>query len=419
MKNNQKKILITSIWLSLSLILIFVLFYITRQPKTPQIAHANPETAAFESPFGIDLGTLGPFWNENEPVDFPILAQLLSQAGVRWVRVDLVWKFAEPTNDNWNEDHLAKVVTLLTTLKNAGLLISLDLRNVPDWASDVPGGDFRYPPANLIDWDDFVSEMVMRLGNYVDVWEIENEVSHKIGYVENKEKYVEMVSRAVNIIKAAYPNSLIALSSFWLPPPQTWIDPEAAVAAIKYWLVQTDNLVDIFNLHIYATDDLQVAEQTQTFRNYIAEAGTAEKPIWLTETNICPTRQEACLDPADGGIKLKSRYQTAINAGIDKVFWHPVKQGGPWGPGLLEPPVASMSAGYQPHEPIFSAFRDMTTNFQVDANSDWVVDILDFQIWVSNYVKHTSVGVTEGDFDNSDKTNSLDFAMWREIFGPH
>ena len=418
MKNKFRNIIIAGLWIILSASIIITVNITIKQTKNSRVAKASLETAAFENPFGIDLGTLGPFWNENEPVDYPILAQLLSQAGVRWVRVDLVWKFAEPTNDHWNEDHLAKVATLLTTLKNAGLLTSLDLRNVPDWASDVPGGDFLYPPTNLVDWDDFVSEMVMRFGNYVDVWEIENEVSHKIGYVENKEKYVEMVGRAVNIIKVAYPNSLIALSSFWLPPPQSWIDPEAAVTAIKYWLVETDNLVDIFNLHIYATDDMQVAEQTQIFRNYIAEAGIAEKPIWLTETNICPTHQETCLDPADGGVKLKSRYQTAINAGNDKVFWHPVKQGGPWGPGLLEPPVASMSASYKPHEPIFSAFRDMTTNFQVDANSDWVVDILDFQIWISYYAKPTTVGLTQGDFDNSDKTNSLDFAMWREIFGP-
>lgn len=337
-------------FLFFSLILLILAFWLSKpQPKT---------LAYNQSPYGMNTGSGRPFWvTQHEIRHHPRLAALLKEAGVKWMRIWALWKLIEPENNQWNEEHLQKVESLLQALQNEGINVSLVLDYPPAWASNPPEGEKsrKYPPTNLDDWNDFVSVMANRFaGGLVQAWEISNEVSGKEGYVERKEVYTKMVKRAARIIKQKDPSAIILLSSF--------VPFEQNRGVITYWLREAGPYVDILNVHKYGSDD-KIRQKIWEFKNYIDDTNNPSlkaKPIWLTETNICPSHEEECQDPPYGGEKLQSRYKVALDKGIEKVFWFPLRSGG-WGPSILEFPNQTKSGEFEPHEPMYSAYREMAT----------------------------------------------------------
>lgn len=342
-------------FLFFSLILLILTFWLSKpQPKT---------LAYNQSPYGMNTGSGRPFWVTKHEIEHQTrFANLLGEAGVKWIRVWALWKLIEPENGQWDEEHLQKVKSLLQALQSEKINVSLVLDYPPAWASNPPEGveSRKYPPTNLDDWDDFVRLMADRFaGNLVQAWEISNEVSGKEGYLENQEVYTKMVQRAARIIrkKAREKNSeaIILLSSF-VPPPDT---QGQKIAAIKKWLREAGPYVDVLNLHRYGSN-YDIEKAISDFKQYAENAGVNDKPIWLTETNICPSHEEKCKDPPDGGKKLKSQFRTALDKGVKKVFWFPLASGG-WGPSILELPNQTKSGEFEPHEPMYSAYREMAT----------------------------------------------------------
>lgn len=328
------------------------------------LSKPQPETLAYnQSPYGMNTGSGRPFWiKQHEIRHQPRMAALLEEAGVKWMRIWALWKLIEPENGQWDEEHLQKVESLLQALQNEKINVSLVLDYPPAWASNPPEGEEsrKYPPTNLDDWDDFVRKMANQFaGDLVQAWEIGNEVSGKEGYLENQEVYTKMVQRATRIIreKAREKDSeAIILLSALVPPPDT---EGQKIAAIKYWLKTAGPYVDVLNVHKYGSNyDIEMA--IWQFKQYADAAEVGNKPIWLTETNICRSHDLSCQDPPDGGEKLKRRFRTALDGGVEKVFWFPLGSG-IWGPSILEFPGETVSGEFEPHEPIYSAYREMAT----------------------------------------------------------
>lgn len=336
-------------------ILLFLVLSLGINKIYPKTLAQDSSVYESPSPYGMNTSSGSPFWTTSDPEHFPKMAKLLAEAGVRWMRVWAIWFLIEPQNDQWDESHLQKVEALLQALQNEGIKVSLVLGKTPEWASSAPpGADSKnYPPLEIIEWHYFVQKLSNRFaGNLVQAWEIENEVSGKKGFVNKKGFYTRMVKRASILIKRDDPNAIILLSSF--------VPNKKKREIITYWLRETKPYVDVLNVHKYGSHD-EVEQAIQRFKNYARNAGVGNKPIWLTETNVCKSGWgEWCQDPGYGAKELPTRYKIALEKGVKKVFWFHFTTR-IWGPGILKGPEETESGQYEPLEPMYSAYRGMAT----------------------------------------------------------
>lgn len=149
--------------------------------------------------------------------------------GDRWLQVNVSWNNIENPQNNfiWDSSDIAFL------RKKEGYFIKLFLRDeVPEWASKrdpkntYKGGLCAFPQ-NMEDYRKFVSAVVNRYKNVVDIWEIGGESEYWWGvnpwYREKypdavegcytlgpvTDKYAEMVRTAVSEIRSVIPNAQI------------------------------------------------------------------------------------------------------------------------------------------------------------------------------------------------------------------
>ncbi len=318
-------------------------------PSASVVPSADRSQDAFDSPYGMNIHSGDDYWKKSDARYYSGMAGLFSEAGVRWVRLFVTWNTFEPEDGKWDTSMLTKLQGMLADLESNGLSVSVVLTNPPEWAAD------RGSTVQSVDvdaWEGFVEKIALFAPKtQIDAWEIENEISDKELYTSNRPNYIQMLVRSREIIKKADPNDLVVMSAI-VPLKQ---NGEITV----YWMKWAKNYVDVLNIHHYTASDEKLTGKIELYKSFLTQAGITDKPIWLTETNICTsTLGDQCRDPQDGGVRLRSRYETALAAGMAKVFWFK-ETTQMWGPGLLENPYKDNLSSYQPHEPIYSAYKDM------------------------------------------------------------
>ena len=100
------------------------------------------------------------------------------------------------------------------------------LGTTPEWASTQAGAD-DYPqpgaasaPADLNDWDEWVTAVVENFGDQISAYQIWNEANLKNFYNGTPAEMADMTKRAYDIIKAGDPDALVVA-----PSPSTRIEP--------------------------------------------------------------------------------------------------------------------------------------------------------------------------------------------------
>jgi hypothetical protein len=206
------------------------------------------------------------------------------------------------------------------------------LGTTPEWAAqEVNEADYPQPgaasaPANLDDWDAWVTEVVTRFGDRIDNYQIWNEANLANFYRGTPAEMAEMTKRAYDIIKANDPDALVVA-----PSPSTRLTASFDRFFPEYLseLEKLDWPVDVWTVHTYPDGQGTAADRAsliEKFRDTLAASGAPELPIWDTEVNYGIAGpgdiegREITGDEA-AGIVVRT-YLDDLRLGVDRSYWY-------------------------------------------------------------------------------------------------
>lgn len=192
---------------SLPLIVVFLLILqlVATTLLLPRSATAQTQTI---NPYGVNTFLEKEVENWKKEKTF----QLISEAGIGWVKQEFSWDEIEFRKGYFYDDKFQKSswekfdqIVNLAVKYNINIVARLD--RTPLWANPQ-SGDPMHPPANFQDYADFIKAFVTHYKgkiNYIQVWNEPN-----LGYewtgTPDAKKYVEMLKLAYQAAKSADPN---------------------------------------------------------------------------------------------------------------------------------------------------------------------------------------------------------------------
>jgi len=249
----------------------------------PPAKNVNPE----ESIFGIDS-------NLNN-----FALNLIKRLGITRIRphADFGWQFVEPSQDKFVfPDYRVNLA------KSKGLQLYGFLYRVPKWA----GPSLEGMPNSLVDWEDYVFNIVNHYKNDIKYWEIFNEP----GYQLSSAQYLSLVESARKGADRADPSAkLMGWSGTVGSPsaPYTYMD-------VKDQLLKSLNLL---SAHYYPAGNSRTMGTVgyDMLKNHTAVISNSSLKLWNTEGGAVggPTfyRTKGDYDPNDGrkdGARILSKF---------------------------------------------------------------------------------------------------------------
>lgn len=140
---------------------------------------------------------------------------LVRSVGTSLIRIDIHWAWiaylsADPTT--WNQSQIDWLNAFLNDIAGSNIEVLAVVTETPCWASADPNKvctttarnyDWRYPPSNLQDYANFISELVRRYKGKIKYWEIWNEPNLPYCWTNpNPATYTELLKAAYPAIKA-------------------------------------------------------------------------------------------------------------------------------------------------------------------------------------------------------------------------
>ena len=206
------------------------------------------------------------------------------------------------------------------------------LGTTPEWASTQAGAD-DYPqpgaasaPADLNDWDEWVTAVVENFGDQISAYQIWNEANLKNFYNGTPAEMADMTKRAYDIIKAGDPDALVVA-----PSPSTRIEASFDRFFPEY-LAELETRgwpVDVWTVHSYPDGQgtpVNRTELIERFTESLTAAGAPELPIWDTEVNYgiagpgdIPGTEITGPDAAGYVVRT---YIDDLRLGIDRSYWY-------------------------------------------------------------------------------------------------
>ena len=295
--------------------------------STPTDTQAPAETAAAEpdpnavqrSLIGMHIeGVEGGAW-----ASAPFGALRLWDNGTGWSQIETEkgvykWDNLEGALENAESKGMTDILYVLGT--------------TPEWAAkEVNPDDYPQPgaasaPANLEDWDAWVTEVVNRYGDRINAYQIWNEANLKNFYNGTPAEMAEMTKRAYDIIKAANPDALVVSAS-----PSTRLTASFDRFFPEYLaeLEKFDWPVDVFAIHTYPDGQGTPTERALLIKkaqDALEAAGAPDLPLWDTEVNYglagpgdIPKTE---LTGAQAAGFIVRNYIDDLRFGIDRSYWY-------------------------------------------------------------------------------------------------
>ena len=236
-----------------------------------------------DSPFGINAHV-----PDTQQID------LISKAGIKWIRLDFNWNSIESSKGKYQFGPLKNAVS---TAKNKGLNIYGSLAYSPAWAN---GGnqDRRYPPANPADWQTFVKRAASEFKGSIKHWGMWNEPNLQHFFIGSIQQYTDLILKPGSVAaKGADPSCQVVAPDIICTNEGKWWEwiKEVVKRAGK-------DSFDVFSCHIYKNegakqviDMLEKGEwwapffvrwfvpSAKSIRQVMKECKIDNKPLWLTE----------------------------------------------------------------------------------------------------------------------------------------
>ena len=290
----------------------------TQAPELVEEAGPDPN-AVQRALIGMHIeGVEGGAW-----ASAPFGALRLWDNGTAWSQIELEpgvfkWDNLDGALDNAESKGMTDILYVLGT--------------TPAWAAqEVNDADYPQPgaasaPANLDDWDTWVSAVVDRYGDRISSYQIWNEANLANFYRGTPAEMAEMTKRAYDIIKAKNPDALVVAAS-----PSTRLTASFDRFFPEYLaeLEQRGWPIDVFAIHTYpdgqgdpATRALLIAKA----KDSLAAANAPDRPIWDTEVNFglagpgdVPKTE---ITGAQAAGYVVRTYIDDLRFGIDRSYWY-------------------------------------------------------------------------------------------------
>jgi VCBS repeat-containing protein len=137
---------------------------------------------------------------------------LLKDAGVDTIRILIPWAGVEPADDTYNWGAVDRMVN---SANAKGIKVLAVLNSTPDWAA-VPGQPpLSGHPADLTEFESFVTQVATRYKGKVADYEIWNEPNYNLFWAPTPDaaQYTALLKVAYTAIKTADPNATVIAAS--------------------------------------------------------------------------------------------------------------------------------------------------------------------------------------------------------------
>lgn len=225
--------------------------------------------------------------------------QMMSEAGLGWIKQQFPWSEIEPKpgrfwDDKYNQDSWAKYDRIVALAEKYKLRIIARLDNTPEWAGGRPNSGVNYPPTDPNTFANFVSTFVTHYRGRIQFIQIWNEPNLKgeWGNQVDAAAYADLLKRAYASAKAADPN-IVVLSA---PLAQTLEQGDRGLDELTY-------LQQLYDAGIAGSYDILFANgygfsqppdalpspqilnfrRVELVRQVMDRNGESGKPIWLNE----------------------------------------------------------------------------------------------------------------------------------------
>ncbi len=250
-------------------------------------AGAVPLAAIDESPYGLNI-------HAPQGVEIARRLDKVQASGVKWVRIDFVWAWVEPAQDQFVWQPYDELVA---AARARGLWVFATLAYSPAWATD--GRPMIGVPRRVEDWTDICVRAAQRYRDSIEVWGLWNEPNLDHFWAGSRQQYLDVILRpGAAAIRSANTEAKIAGPDLahlagdgrdWF----TWL---------KDVLERAGDSIDIVTHHLYdrdgprdVTDKLDRSTQfgstpalwplfNPSVREVLTKVGWFGRPFWLTET---------------------------------------------------------------------------------------------------------------------------------------
>jgi hypothetical protein len=204
----------------------------------------------------------------------PVAAWRLWDARVAWPQL-------EPVRGHWSFSLLDQYLALA---EQHGTQVLLPLSLSPTWASSQPQQTSVYQqgnaanPANLADWQNYVTTVVTHCKGRVQAYEIWNEPNSVGFWSGTVAQMVTLTQTASAIIHRIDPSALVVSPAATTNTGLPWLTQFLSMGGGKY--------VDVIAYHFYVAPQAPEAmvPLIQKVQEIMRNAGVADKPLWNTES---------------------------------------------------------------------------------------------------------------------------------------
>ena len=326
-----------------------------------------PLAAGADSPFGINIHA-----PRDEQLGFSL--DRVTEAGLGWVRIDLVWADVEPKRgvEKW------KVYDELVAAARArGLEVLAIVAYTPAWATDGPV--IAGVPRDPRDWSGFCERAARRYRGQVAAWEIWNEPNLPRFWAGSRAEYIEKILLpAARALRVGDADALVGGPGL----AHHVVDGRDWHGWLLDVLAAAGEVLDFLSHHAYDLDDpagvfdrleadtphggdpARWGEAEPSLREVLAEA-RFDRPVWLTETGWVTTR----IDESRQALHYQRFLDLWLGGGAPavspaKVFFYELQDD----PDPQVPKFGLLRASGR-KKPAFQALRDFIVARDPDAGS--------------------------------------------------
>jgi polysaccharide biosynthesis protein PslG len=239
----------------------------------------------------------------------------------------------------------------------------------PFWASSQPGVLGPYgpgecaPPADVQNWDDYVTAIASHAGARITYWELWNEPQDPEYYCGDTRTLVTMAQHAYRIIKSINPAAQIIAPAASAAGGPEWLDSYLSEGGGDY--------ADIMSFHGYCNSKAEsIHSIISQYRSVIAAHGQSSKPLWDTEGDWAGDSDDVLEGSANRAAFMAKYYLLQWSDGVSRFVWY-AYDGGTWG-GLWDAATGSDpdAAAYDIVEQWMTG-ASMTSGCAPDGSNTW------------------------------------------------
>jgi polysaccharide biosynthesis protein PslG len=199
----------------------------------------------------------------------------------------------------------------------------------PRWASSQPDAAGPYgpgecaPPADLRNWDNYVTAIASHVGPRITYWELWNEPQDSEYYCGDMQTLLTMAQHAYRIIKSINPAAQVITPTVSADEGPTWLNTYLAQGGGDY--------ADIISFHGYCNTEAEsIVPVVSRYQKVMRAHGQSSKPLWDTEADWAGDPDDVLQGSGNQAAFMAKYYLLQWSDGVTRFVWY-AYDGGTWG----------------------------------------------------------------------------------------